>query len=46
MRIGVIACNVMKRELNVLLAAVPEVTEVIFLEIALHCFPQKMKEAI
>jgi hypothetical protein len=36
----------MKRELNVLLAAVPEVTEVIFLEIALHCFPQKMKEAI
>ena len=46
MRIGVIACNVMKLELSRLLESMPEVTEVIFLEIALHCFPQKMKEAI
>ena len=46
MRIGVIACSVMKLELNHLLQAVPEVTEVIFLEIALHCYPQRMKEII
>jgi hypothetical protein len=46
LRIGVIACNVMKLELGKLLESMPEVTEVIFLEIALHCFPQKMKEAI
>jgi hypothetical protein len=24
----------------------PEVTEIIYLEVALHCYPQKMKEAI
>jgi hypothetical protein len=46
LRIGVIACNVMRLELSKLLKSMPEVTESIFLEIALHCFPQKMKEAI
>lgn len=46
MRIGVIACSVMKLELEKLLQTVPEATEVIFLEIALHCYPQKMKETI
>jgi hypothetical protein len=45
-RIGVVACTVMKLELEKLLQTVPEVTEVIFLEVALHCYPQKMKEAI
>jgi hypothetical protein len=45
-RIGVIACSVMKLELEKLLEAFPEVTEVTFLEVALHCYPQKMKEAI
>ena len=46
MKLGVIACNVMKLELNELLQAAPEITEVIFLEVALHCYPQKMKEVI
>jgi hypothetical protein len=45
-RIGVIACNVMKLELNELLEAIPEITEVAYLEVALHCNPQKMKEVI
>ena len=36
----------MKLELSKLLEGAPEFTEVIYLEIALHCFPQKMKEAI
>ena len=34
MRIGVIACNIMKRELDKSLADVPEVAKVIFLEAA------------
>ena len=46
MKIGVIACSVMKMELNKLLQTIPEVSEVIYLEVALHCYPQKMKEAI
>jgi hypothetical protein len=33
-------------ELDRLLQNMPEVTEVIYLEVALHCYPQKMKEAI
>lgn len=46
MRIGVIACDIMKRELDRLLANTPEVTKVIFLEAALHIYPKKMKKAI
>jgi len=46
MRIGVIACNIMKRELDKSLAHVPEVTKVVFLEAALHIYPKKMKETI
>jgi hypothetical protein len=45
-RIGVVACTIMKRELDRLLQKMPEVTEIIYLEVALHCYPQKMKEAI
>lgn len=46
MRIGVIACEIMKRELGKVLSDTPEATEVIFLEAALHVYPKKMKEAI
>ncbi len=46
MKIGVIACKVMKLELDRLLQSVPQATEVIYLEVALHCYPEKMKEAI
>ncbi len=45
-RIGVIACNVMKLELNQLLQTIPEITEISYLEVALHCNPQRMKEVI
>jgi hypothetical protein len=46
MKIGVIACDMIKRELDKLLSASPEVTEVLYLEAALHVHPQKMKEVI
>ncbi|MGD0229213.1 MAG: DUF1638 domain-containing protein [Syntrophorhabdales bacterium] len=46
MKIAVIACDIMKRELGKLLADRPEVTKVIFLEMALHVHPEKLKEAI
>lgn len=46
MRIGVVACDVMKREFEKLLSAAPDVTKVIYLEYALHVYPEKMKETI
>ena len=46
MKIGVIACSVMKMELDKLLQTIPEVSRITYLEVALHCYPQKMKEAI
>jgi hypothetical protein len=36
----------MKLELDKLLQTIPEIAEVIYLEVALHCYPQKMKTAI
>jgi hypothetical protein len=45
-KIGVVACSVMKRELDGLLVNVPQIARVIYLEIALHCNPQRMKEVI
>ncbi len=46
MKIGIVACSIMKRELNKILQTLPQITDVIYLEVALHCYPQKMKEAI
>jgi hypothetical protein len=46
MRIGVVACDMMKLELDKLLSKIPGITEVIYLEAALHCRPKKMKETI
>lgn len=46
MRIGVVACDIMKRELDKALQGFPEVAEVIYLQSALHCNPSKMKETI
>jgi len=45
-RIGVVACDIMKRELDRALWGVPEVTEVVYLQAALHVNPAKMKETI
>jgi len=45
-RIGVVACSIMKGELDPLLKKMPQVAEVIYLEVALHCYPQKMKETV
>lgn len=46
MRIGVVACDIMKIELDKLLKEIPHITDVIYLEAALHCYPKKMKETI
>ena len=46
MRIGVIACDMMKLELDKLLSKIPGITEINYLESALHCQPKKMKETI
>jgi hypothetical protein len=46
MRLGIIACTALKPELDQLLESVPEVAEVIYLDAALHCYPQKMLERL
>lgn len=46
MRIGVVACDIMKRELDRALRGVPEVGEVVYLQSALHVDPAKMKSTI
>lgn len=46
MKIGVIACDMIKLELEKVLPSHPDVTEVVWLESALHVYPQKMKETI
>lgn len=45
-RIGVVACDMIRRELENILPEFPEVTEVIWLESALHVHPKRMKETI
>jgi hypothetical protein len=35
-RIGIVACDIMKHELDLLLARMPQVTEVLYLKVALH----------
>jgi hypothetical protein len=46
MKIGVVACNIIQRELEKLLAEMPGIEEVVWLDGALHVHPEKMKEAI
>ncbi|MCL4499121.1 MAG: DUF1638 domain-containing protein [Actinobacteria bacterium] len=46
MKIGVVACDMIKRELDKVITAAPDITDVVYLEGALHVYPQKMKETI
>jgi len=46
MKIGVIACDMIKLELEKVLPDHPEVTEIVWLESALHVYPERMKETI
>jgi len=46
MRIAVIACDMIKNEIASLIADDPDVTEVVYLEAALHIYPEKMRDAI
>jgi uncharacterized protein DUF1638 len=45
-RIAVIACDMVRRELDEVLAGDPDITEVVYLEKALHVYPEKMRDAI
>jgi len=46
MKIGVVACSIIQRELDKLLSAMPGIEEVVYLDGALHVSPLKMKETI
>ena len=46
MKIGVVACNILQRELDKLLSGMPGIEEVVYLDGALHVTPLKMKETI
>ena len=46
MRIGVIACDMIKLELEKVLPDYPEVSEIVWLESALHVYPERMKQTI
>jgi hypothetical protein len=46
MKIGVVACNILQRELDKLLRDMPGIEEVVYLDGALHVTPLKMKETI
>jgi len=46
MRIGIVACSILRGELEKLVSGDPDVTEIIYLDAAIHVNPQKMKEAI
>lgn len=46
MKVGIIACDILKRELDQILATRPEVEELLYLDAALHVAPAKMKERL
>lgn len=46
MKIGIVACNILQRELDQLLKEMPGIEEVVYLDGALHVHPAKMKETI
>jgi hypothetical protein len=46
MKIGVVACNILQRELDKLLSGMRGIEEVVYLDGALHVSPLKMKETI
>ncbi|HSK47635.1 MAG TPA: DUF1638 domain-containing protein [Coriobacteriia bacterium] len=46
MRIAVIACDMIKHEIARLVENDPDISEVVYLEAALHIYPEKMRDAI
>ena len=46
MRIAVIACDMIKLEIGRLIENDPDITEVVYLEAALHVYPEKMRDAL
>lgn len=45
-KIGIVACSILKHEIEKIIDGMPEVTEIVYLDGAIHVNPQKMKEAI
>ncbi len=46
MSIGVVACSILRRELEKIIKDDPDVTNIVYLDAAIHVDPQKMKESI
>ncbi len=46
MSIGVLACKIMKRELDKVMEKRDDITEVIYIDACDHMYPQKLKEAL
>lgn len=46
MRIAVIACDMIRNEIAALIEGDPDITEVVYLEAALHIHPERMRDAI
>ena len=46
MRVGIVACEAIKREIDLLTNGDPDIVQKEYLEFGLHVFPQKMKQTI
>lgn len=46
MRIAVIACDMIRNEIAALVENDPDITQVVYLEAALHIYPDRMRDAI
>ena len=46
MKIGVVACRIMERELDKVLSRIEDIAEVIYLEEGKHVYPEKLKESV
>lgn len=46
MKIGVVACRIMKRELDKVLSRCEDIAEVIYLEEGKHVYPEKLRESV
>lgn len=46
MRLAVVACDMIRNEIGRLVADDPDISEVVYLEAALHIYPERMRDAI
>ncbi len=46
MRLGVVACDMIRNEVARMIEGDPDITEVVYLEAALHIYPERMRDTI